>query len=158
MSGALGGVAVSPDGSNINPVALELLNFKLPNGSYLIPTPQTVNPAQPFASQGFSTLSQPCHYDADQFLINADYIPSSKSRFSFRSLWEDSNQLVTFPGNGLNQAGNLPGFPSSVTGDYRVISFSHTYVFSSNWLNQARFGFVRTVENKPRKPHSHGRT
>jgi len=31
MSGALGGVAVNPDGSNINPVALELLNFKLPN-------------------------------------------------------------------------------------------------------------------------------
>jgi len=60
MSGALGGVAVNPDGSNINPVALELLNFKLPNGSYLIPTPETVNPALPFDSQGFSTLSQPC--------------------------------------------------------------------------------------------------
>jgi hypothetical protein len=147
MSGALGGVAVSPDGSNINPVALELLNFKLPNGSYLIPTPQTVNPAQPFASQGFSTLSQPCHYNADQFLINADYIPSSKSRFSFRSLWTDSHQLVTFPGNGLNQAGNLPGFPSNVTGDFRVISLSHTYALSSDWLNQARFGYVRTVGN-----------
>jgi hypothetical protein len=147
MSGALGGVAINPDGSNINPVALELLNFKLSNGSYLIPTPQTVSPAQPFASQGFSSLSQPCHYNADQFLINADYIPSSKSRFSFRSLWTDSSQLVTFPGNGLNQAGNLPGFPSSVTGDYRVISLSHTYVFSSNWLNQARFGFVRTLGN-----------
>ncbi len=147
MSGALGGVAINPDGSNINPVALELLNFKLPNGSYLIPTPQTVNPALPFASQGFSTLSQPCHYDADQFLVNVDYIPSSKSRFSFRSLWTDSNQLVTFPGNGLNPAGNLPGFPSNVTGDYRVISLSHTYAFSSGWLNQARFGFVRTVGN-----------
>ncbi|MFZ0711385.1 MAG: TonB-dependent receptor [Terrimicrobiaceae bacterium] len=151
MSGALGGIAVNPDGSNINPVALELLNFKLPNGSYLIPTPQTVNPAQPFANQGFSTLSQPCHYDADQFLINADYIPSSKSRFSFRSLWTDSSQLVTFPGNGINQAGNLPGFPSNVTGDYRVISFSHTYAFSSNWLNQARFGYVRTVGNTTAK-------
>jgi Carboxypeptidase regulatory-like domain/TonB dependent receptor len=147
MSGALGGVAVNPDGSNINPVALELLNFKLPNGSYLIPTPQTVNSALPFASQGFSTLSQPCHYDEDQFLVNADYIPSAKSRFSFRSLWSDNSQLVTFPGNGLNQAGNLPGFPSNVTGDYRVISLSHTYAFSSGWLNQARFGFVRTVGN-----------
>ena len=147
MSGALGGVAVNPDGSNINPVALELLNFRLPNGSYLIPTPQTVNPALPFASQGFSTLSQPCHYDADQFLVNVDYIPSSKSRFSLRSLWTNSNQLVTFPGNGLNPAGNLPGFPSNVTGDYRVISLSHTYAFSSGWLNQARFGFVRTVGN-----------
>ena len=54
---------------------------------------------------------------------------------------------MTFPGNGLNKAGNLPGFPSNVTGDYRVISLSHTYAFSSEWLNQARFGFVRTVGN-----------
>jgi hypothetical protein len=77
MSGALGGVAVNADGSNINPVALELLNFKLPNGSYLIPTPQTLNSALPFASQGFSTLSQPCHYDEDQFLINIDYVRSA---------------------------------------------------------------------------------
>src|SRR5271168_4082967 len=37
QSGALGGVAVAPDGSNINPVALAILNFKFPNGSYAIP-------------------------------------------------------------------------------------------------------------------------
>ena len=51
-SGALGGVAVNPDGSNINAVALELLNFKLPNGSYLIPTPQTVNSRSPVREPG----------------------------------------------------------------------------------------------------------
>jgi hypothetical protein len=147
MTGALGGVAIQPDGSNINPVALELLNFKLPDGSYLIPTPQTVNSAKPFASQGFSRLSRPCHYDADQFLVNGDYIQSSKSRFSLRSLWIDSSQLVTFPGNGLNMAGNLPGFPSNVSNDFRVISLSHTYTFSSDWLNQARVGYVRTYGN-----------
>jgi hypothetical protein len=147
MSGALGGVAVKPDGSNINPVALELLNLKLPDGLYLIPTPQTVNPSLPFARQGFSTLSQPCHYDADQFLVNVDYIPSATSRLSLHSLWTNSSNLVTFPGNGLNAAGNLPGFPSTVTGDYRVISLAYTYDFSSGWLNQARFGYVRTVGN-----------
>jgi hypothetical protein len=147
MSGALGGVAIQPDGSNINPVALELLNFKLPDGSYLIPTPQTVNSAKPFASQGFSRISEPCDYDADQFLANVDYIPSAKSHFSLRSLWIDSSQFVNFPGNGLNPSGNLPGFPSNVSNDFGVISLSHTYAFSSGWLNQARFGYVRTYGN-----------
>lgn len=33
QTGALGGVAVAPDGSNINPIALKLLNLKLPDGS-----------------------------------------------------------------------------------------------------------------------------
>src|SRR5271170_1330887 len=147
MSGALGGVAIQPDGSNINPVALELLNFKLPSGSYLIPTPQTVNSAKPFASQGFSTLSEPCHYNADQFLINGDFIQSTKGILSLRSLWTNSTQLVTFPGGGLNPAGNLPDFPSNVPNDFRIISLSHTYMFSSNSMNQARFGYVRTFGN-----------
>jgi hypothetical protein len=59
MSGAFGGVSIRPDGSNINPVALEILNFKLPDGSYLIPTPQVINPSLPLASQGLSTISAP---------------------------------------------------------------------------------------------------
>ena len=43
MSGAQGGTAVNSDGSNINPVALSLLNLKLADGTFLIPTPQTVD-------------------------------------------------------------------------------------------------------------------
>jgi hypothetical protein len=64
-----------------------------------------------------------------------------------RSLWTNSGQLVTFPGNGLNQAGNLSGFPSNVSNDFLAISLSHTYAFSSNSLNQVRFGYVRTLGN-----------
>jgi hypothetical protein len=56
MTGALGGEAIGTDGSNINPVALAFLNFRLPDGSFLIPTPQTVDRSRPFESQGFSTL------------------------------------------------------------------------------------------------------
>jgi len=41
MTGVHGGTAIKLDGSNINPVALTLLNFKLPDGGFLIPTPQT---------------------------------------------------------------------------------------------------------------------
>src|SRR5262249_39620888 len=41
LTGALGGVAIKPDGSNINPAALAVLNLKLPDGAFLIPTPQT---------------------------------------------------------------------------------------------------------------------
>ena len=147
MNGALGGVAIAADGSNINPVALALLNFKLPGGSYLIPTPQTVNPALPFASQGFSTLSEPCHYDEDQFLINVDYLASARNSLSLRSLWTNGSQLVTFPGSGLNQVGNLPGFPSTVQSKFRVISVADTFAFTPSWLNQGRLGYVRTVGN-----------
>ncbi len=68
LKGASGGVAINPDGSNINPVALALLNFKLPDGSYLIPTPQTVDSSKPFTSSGFSAFTQPCNFAEDQGL------------------------------------------------------------------------------------------
>jgi hypothetical protein len=144
MNGALGGVAVLPDGSNINPVALALVNFKLPDGAYLIPTPQTVDPTLPFASQGFSALSEPCHFSENQFLTNVDYVVSEKGKISGRFFFADDNQKVAFPGNGLNAVGNIDGFPSPGNAGFRVFSLAYTYQFNSAWLNEARFGYVRT--------------
>ena len=143
MKGALGGTAVNADGSNINPVALALLNFKLPDGSLLIPTPQTVNPSKPFFSQGFSVFSDPCHFEENQFSTNLDYILSSNSKLAGRFFFADDNQTVTFPGNGLNPSGNIPGFPTPGNTGFRVLSVTHTYTFSNNWLNEARIGYVR---------------
>jgi hypothetical protein len=142
MSGARGGIAVLPDGSNINPVALALLNFKLPDGSFLIPTPQTVDRSRSFAAQGFSALTQACTYNEDQAVGNLDYVASQKSRLSARVFFSNSNQLVTFPGSGLNPSGNTRGFDSPGTSDFVVLSTAHTYVISNALLNEARIGFV----------------
>ena len=144
QKGSLGGVAVNADGSNINPVALALLNLKLPDGSFLIPTPQTVDPAKPFASQGFSAFAEPCSFNEDQFLINIDYVVSRRTRIAARFFLADSDQRVTFPGNGLNPASNTPGSTSPGDSDFRVFSLAHTYALSNAWLNQARIGYVRT--------------
>ena len=144
LKGASGGVAINPDGSNINPVALALLNFKLPDGSYLIPTPQTVNPSKPFTSSGFSAFTQPCSFEEDQGLGNVDTIISGKSQLAARFFMAAIDQLVTFPGGGLNPASNIRGFGSPSDADFVVFSLAHTYVFSNALLNQARIGFVRT--------------
>lgn len=144
MRGALGGIPVNPDGSNINPAALSLLNLKQPDGNYLIPTPQTVNPTKDLFSQGFSVFSDPCHFEEDQLSINLDYIVGTNSKLAARFFSADDNQTVTFPGNGLNPAGNIPGFPSPSDSGFRVLSLAHTYTLSSNWLNDARVGYVRT--------------
>jgi hypothetical protein len=109
MSGALGGVAIKSDGSNINPSALALLNFKLPDGSFLIPTPQTLDPSKPFASEGFSVFTRPCNFDEDQFLANVDYFVSPKSRIAARFFFANDDKTVTFPGNAYNPVPNIPG-------------------------------------------------
>ena len=144
MTGAQGGTATKPDGSNINPVALALLNFKLPDGTFLIPNPQTVDPTKPIAQQGFSVFTDPCHFDENQFSANVDHLSRPNSKLAARLFLADDNETVTFPGNGLNPAGNIPGLPSPGDSGFRVFSLTHTYTFDNAWLNEARIGFVRT--------------
>jgi hypothetical protein len=145
MSGAFGGVSINPDGSNINPVALQLLNMKLPNGSYLIPTPQVVNPSLPLASQGLSTTSTACHFDENQFLANVDATLSQNSNLAIRFLWSDDAMNVTFPGNGLNGTSNISGFPSAIDNHFRVLSVSWVRLFQPQLLNEVRFGYTSTI-------------
>lgn len=152
QAGALGGTAIAADGSNINPAALALLNFKLPNGNFLIPTPQVIDTTQPFASQGFSAFSEPCRYDEDQFMVNLDYLQSTKSKFSERFFFVDGAQNISFPVGTFVPPGNVPGFPSNVINNSRTFSLSHTYTFSSHLLNVARAGFNNLVGSLA--PHS----
>jgi hypothetical protein len=144
MAGAQGGTAIKPDGSNINSVALALLTFKLPDGSFLIPTPQTVDSTKPLSQQGFSVFSDPCHFSEDQYVANLDYLASPSSKIEARLFFANDTQTVTLPGNGLNPSGNIVGFPSPGTSGFRVFSIAHTYNFRNAWLNDARIGYVRT--------------
>jgi carboxypeptidase family protein/TonB-dependent receptor-like protein len=68
QTGQNGGVAIKADGSNINPIALRLLQMKQPDGGYLFRTPQVISRGQPFARQGFSAFSKPCTFDEKQFV------------------------------------------------------------------------------------------
>jgi len=144
MSGALGGVTVNSAGSNINPAALAILNLKLSDGSFLIPTPQRIDTSRPFAAQGVSIFSQPCHFDENQLLANLDYNASERSQFSTRMFLSQSDQVVTFPGNGRVVSGNIPAFNSPGATHFLVFSLAHTYVLNSAQANQARIAFVRT--------------
>src|SRR5215470_1935481 len=76
QTGLFGGVAIAGDGSNINPVALNLLNEKNPDGSFLIPSPQ--NPG----SGVNYTAVLPGRYDEDQFNANLDLNLDKADRLS----------------------------------------------------------------------------
>lgn len=144
MKGALGGVAINSDGSNLNPVALALLNFKLPDGSYLIPNPQTIDPSKPLATQGFSVFSEPCHFNENQGMFNVDYATSQNNQIAERFFLSGSDQTVTFPSNGFNPIGNISGFTSPGNSRFVVFSLADTYALNKNSVNEFRTGYVRT--------------
>src|SRR5438034_7642717 len=66
------------------------------------------------------------------------------SRFAGQHFLSNDSETVTFPGNGLNASGNIPGFPSPSDSGFRVFFLEHTYARTSSWLNQARVAYVRT--------------
>ncbi|MDT8070608.1 MAG: carboxypeptidase regulatory-like domain-containing protein [Terriglobia bacterium] len=135
---------IAVDGSNINPVALKLLQAKLPNGQYLIPTPQSVQAYTPSAdpsvidSVGTSTFSSPCPYTEDQYMGNLDYLQSDKSKWSGRTFVANSQATQSL-------AAGVPGFGVITPADYRNISLANSYVFSPALLNQLTIGFTRQL-------------
>ena len=138
--GAFGGVPIAADGSNISAPALALLNLKHPDGQFVIPNPQTINPAQPFARRGFSAFSVPGKFDEDQFLVNLDFLHTARSKFSGRFYSGDSELIQPFPGSQTG-APVVPGFPYLIPNTFRNFSLSHTYTISSTLVNQVDFGY-----------------
>ncbi|HEY1262825.1 MAG TPA: carboxypeptidase-like regulatory domain-containing protein, partial [Terriglobales bacterium] len=149
FSGPTGG-AIAPDGSNISPQALALLNQKLPNGDYVIPTPQTVTPvANPtlaqLSAEGTSSFSITCPYTENQFLVNMDYQQSEKSTLSGSYFFSNSSQITTLNTNQNLDGSAVPGFPANSEHEYRVVTISHRYAISPGLVNQATLGYHRVV-------------
>lgn len=138
------GPTVLANGSNISAQALNLMQMKLPNGQFLIPTPQTIDPSKPFAVQGTSTFSNPCTYDEDQFITNADFLHNENNTFSGKFFWANDNQNTTFPATNLGGP-TAPGFPTVLNSGYRNFSLTYTHVFSPRMLNQAEVAFHRST-------------
>ncbi|MCU1336082.1 MAG: TonB-dependent receptor plug [Bryobacterales bacterium] len=131
QTGAFGGVAVAPNGSNINPVALKLLNAKNPDGTFVVPSPQT-------SSSGVNyTAVVPGDYNEDQFNTNFDFNLRPADHLSLKFFFSNSNQDVPFFG------ATVPGFPALRSFENRNLAITETHIFSSRAINQFRFGFSR---------------
>src|SRR6201996_4461995 len=131
QTGAFGGVAVAPGGSNINPVALNLVNAKNPDGTYVIPSPQTSGSGVNY------TAVVPGLYNEDQFNTNYDVNLRASDLLSAKFFFSDSNQDVPFFG------ATVPGFPALRSFQNRNLAIGETHIFSPRAINQFRFGFSR---------------
>ena len=142
---AAGGAQVACDGSNINPVALAILNAKLPNGQLAVPNPQVALPPSSGTDPtdqlplGLSTFSPPSHYREDQFTINIDQVLSHKNTLAGRFFYSHATVQLPFAPNGEN----LPGWPTDALNRNTMFVLADTHVFNSNLVNIARFGYMR---------------
>jgi len=139
---------VAPNGSNIAPQALALLQLKLPNGQYLVPTPTSinasgVNPAQYGAidSEGTAYIHQPGFFNENQWMANGDYQLSDRHKLAVRYFGALSNvewsTLYETEGNPLYQPER-----------FDVASIGDTFTLTPRMVNQFLVGFHRSTSDQ----------
>jgi len=134
--------------SQINPVALAYINLpasKCPlfnGGKFCIPT---VAGTPGFSGQsvnlGTVTATSVGAFQDDQYTLTADKQLTEKDKLTARWFLSDNNASQPF-GTGANNANSLP-FAKGLPGSNRFLKLGWTRVFSSNVVNDARFGFSR---------------
>ena len=121
----------------IDPTALALLNFKLANGNFLIPTPQ---------SNGRYTGSAPSRFREDQFNSNLDYRVNEQNWLTLKFFFSNAPSTIALP--SLRGAGaNVSGFGNDQLNDHRLVVIQDLHTFTPNVFNEARLGynFLRNV-------------
>jgi len=151
-----GAVQVACNGSNINPVAIALLQLKNPDGTYYIPsasgtvsgTPCSASPTASCTSAvQNSTFTVPARFQEDQGLGNLDYVIDSKNTLAVRYFYtKDPTQISFSCGSG----GGAPGicYPdtaltNTVSNHYAVVKL--TSILSNNLVNEARISIQRNT-------------
>lgn len=140
--------------TSINPVSVAILNAKLPNGQFAIPSSRISS-----RTPGLLGLTQPqsglSRFRENQANINGDFNLSSKHSLSAKFFIADNptvqaNYNFAGLGNGINQ---LIGFGGTLTIKQKLYSITDNYVLSANKVNQLRFGFSRIrVTSVPEEP------
>jgi hypothetical protein len=134
----------------INPVALQLLQARKPDGSYLIPIPQTILTSGTNAGLGFSSFSLPSTYKENQYLLNSDYLLTSKHTLAGRVYLATIDQFRSFaspqgyPGTPILPG---PGTPQALQAHDYVASFNLTSTLSHTLVNEARMSFTRSTQS-----------
>jgi hypothetical protein len=138
-----GGVQVTCDGSNINPVALNLLQMKLPDGTYLIPTPQRIFTNGRNAGLGSYSISLPSTFHENQYIANVDDAMSTRQNLSGRVLITGVHQVRSLSAPyGLNPGPQfVPGSPHGYQPRDYVASVKLASILTSGIVNEARFAY-----------------
>jgi carboxypeptidase family protein len=136
----VGFTSVNCNGSNINPIALNLLELKNPDGTYYIP-------GSGAAGQVTEFLSSPASFREHQAVGNLDYVIDPKNTLALR--WTYSNALTddTF-GCSITKLTIQPclaGTPATVTIPTIYGTMKLTTTLTNNLVNEARASIQRIV-------------
>lgn len=130
------GVTVDP--TKIDPAALKILNFKLPNGQFLIPSAQITTLATAKQQGSDVVLQTPGGtFNADQFNTNLDYNFSAKDRIAAKYFYSNN------PGTSPFAVSPLIGFTQTNQAGSQAASINNSVTLAPNLAWTQRIGYTR---------------
>jgi hypothetical protein len=122
--------------SQVDPVALALLNYKLPNGQYMIPSANPgFQPTINFPENVF--LTQPAYFITDQAVSDVDYLVTHKDTLALKYYYQHDPSLAPF---GFS---SVKGFPQRLDAGSQVASITNTQSITPTFSVAEVFGFIR---------------
>ena len=121
---------------DISPVSFALLNYKLPNGKYLIPSANpNFTPTINFPENVF--LTQPAYFISDQAVTNLDYMATPKDTLSLKYYYQHDPTTAPFAFSSVQ------GFTQHLDAGSQVASITNTHTIRPNFSVSEVFGFIR---------------
>ncbi len=122
-------------GIYLNPIAATILQAKLPDGSYLIPSTQG-------QASGSVTTPTQSTYQEDQINGNLDWKLSNANHLSLKAfLANNPTKQGLYSFAGVGNALQAPGAPTKFNMHQRIYAVSDTHLFNPRLINEVKFGY-----------------
>jgi hypothetical protein len=121
--------------ADVDPVALALLQYKLPNGQFLIPSDNGNIPTSSFPENAF--VPGTALFVADQAEANLDWNKSSKDTIALKYYYQHDPSVAPFA------YANVPGFPQHLDAGSQVASISNVQSLRPNLSVVETLGILR---------------
>jgi hypothetical protein len=134
VSNADFGTSLTGNG-DLSPVAVALLQYKLPNGQYLIPSDNGNTPTVNFPENAI--VPGTARFKADQAVADLDWNPTAKDAVSLKYYYQHDPTVAPYAYSGV------AGFSQHLDAGSQVISIGNTQVLKPNLSITETFGFIR---------------
>jgi len=120
----------------INPISYALLNYKLPNGQYLIPSANpNFTPTINFPEDVF--ITQPAYFISDQAVANLDILATSKDTLALKYYYQHDPTRAPFGFSAFE------GFTQRLDAGSQVATITNTQTLTPSFNVLEVFGFIR---------------
>jgi hypothetical protein len=121
--------------ADVNPIALSLFQYKLPNGQFMIPSDNGIVPTLNFPENAF--VQSVAYFVADQAVSDIDWTMNSKDSLAFKYYYQNDPSRAPFAYS------SIAGFTQHLDAGSQVATITNTQSLRPNLNVQETFGFVR---------------